>query len=229
MSRFPDRYRRNAQTISPENQVKIQASTVAVIGCGGLGGYIAEELARLGIGRLILIDGDRIEESNLNRQLFATERLVGTAKVEAAGKRLRAVNSEVKLELFQDWFKEEKAQTLLTGADVVCDALDSISARLELERSCHALNLPLVFAGIAGWYGLVGVSFPGDQSVARLFGQGERGVESVLGNPPFTPAVVASLAVAEAVKTLLGKESVLRHAWLQVDLLAMEFEKFALR
>ncbi|MHB1407736.1 MAG: HesA/MoeB/ThiF family protein [Desulfitobacteriaceae bacterium] len=228
MSSFPERYRRNAQTISPANQDKLKASTVAVIGCGGLGGYIAEELARLGVGHLILIDGDKVEASNLNRQLFATEKAVGTPKVEAARARLQEVNSEVKLDLFQDWFKEEKAETFLAGADLVCDALDSISVRLELERGCHALNLPLVFAGIAGWYGLVGVSFPGDRSMAHLFGQGERGVETVLGNPPFTPAVVASLAVAEAVKVLTGKESVLRKAWLQIDLLAMEFEKFTI-
>jgi molybdopterin/thiamine biosynthesis adenylyltransferase len=171
---LPPRYQRNYKSISLEDQAKLAESTVAVIGCGGLGGSIAEELSRLGIGNLILIDGDRIEESNLNRQLFATEKNMGQLKVEAARDRLQAVNSGVKLTLIGDWFTEENAAEFLKGANLVCDALDSISRRVSLERACHSLGLPLVYAGIAGWYGLLGVSFPGDFSVSRLFRQGDK-------------------------------------------------------
>ena len=88
------------------------------------------------------------------------------------------------------------------------------------------MALPLVYSSIAGWYGQLGVSLPGDFSVSRLFGRVEQGVESVLGNPAFTPAVLASLSVAEAVKLLVGLMPSLRHAWLQVDLSSMEFERF---
>ena len=228
-SKFPNRYSRNAQTISLEDQAKLASASVAVVGCGGLGGFIAEEMARLGVGRLTLIDGDSVEESNLNRQLFATEKTLGQPKVEAARTRLQEVNSSTQIKVVREFFREENGQDLLQGSDLVCDALDSIAARIALERSCHALRVPLVFAGIAGWFGLLGVSLPGDYSVARLFGRTERGVESTWGNPAFTPAMVASLAVAEGVKILTGKPVSLRNAWLQVDLLEMEFEKFELR
>lgn len=220
------RYLRNRKTLSEADQVVLASSTVAIVGCGGLGGYMAEELARLGVGHLILIDGDWIEVSNLNRQLMATEKNLGQWKVEAAQERLQIVNSTTKVTVFKEWFDESKKNELLAGANLVCDALDSFAYRVALERACHQLGLPLVFASIAGWYGMIGASFPGDQSVAHLFGRGERGVENMWGNPAFTPAVLASLSVAESVKILIGCPVSLRRAWLHVDLLSMEFERF---
>lgn len=227
-TQLPPRYQRNYKSLSLEDQSKLAESTVAIVGCGGLGGSMAEELSRLGIGNLILIDGDRIEESNLNRQLFATEKNMGQPKVEAARDRLHAVNSGVRLKLIADWFTEDNAAEFFKGANLVCDALDSISRRISLERACHRLGLPLVYAGIAGWYGLLGVSFPGDFSVSRLFRQGEKGMEKIWGNPAYTPAVLASLSVVEAVKILIGRDVSLRDSWLHVDLLEMEFERFEL-
>ena len=220
------RYERNKKTLSDEDQLKLATSCVAIVGCGGLGGYIAEELVRIGVGRLVLIDGDRLEVSNLNRQIMATEFNLGQWKVEAARVRLQSVNSEVHIEAVRGWFEEEKGQELLREVDLVCDALDTREARVMLERVCHQMNLPLVFASIAGWFGQLGVSLPGDFSVSRLYGRGERGVENTWGNPSFTPAVLASLSVAETVKLLVGRMPSLRHAWLQVDLLTMEFDRF---
>jgi len=223
------RYVRNKKTLSDENQLKLANSCVAIVGCGGLGGYIAEQLARIGVGKLILFDGDRFEISNLNRQIMATELNIGQWKVEAARDRLKSVNSEVLVEAVRDWFEEAKAPEMLQKVDLVCDALDSRESRVMLERVCHQMNLPLVYASIAGWFGQLGVSLPGDFSVSRLYGHGERGVESTWGNPAFTPAVLASLSVAEAVKLLVGRMPSLRHAWLQVDLLTMEFERFEIQ
>lgn len=226
---LPPRYQRNYKSISVEDQARLAQTTVAIVGCGGLGGSMAEEFSRLGIGSLILVDGDCIEESNLNRQLFALEKNLGQPKVEAARDRLQAVNSSVQLTLIPHWFDESTAEDFFRGAHLVCDALDSISRRVSLERACHRLDLPLVYAGIAGWYGLLGVSLPGDYSVSRIFRQGEKGMEKTWGNPAFTPAVIASMSVVEAVKLIIGRESSLRYKWLHVDLLDMEFESFDLK
>lgn len=228
---FSKRYERNYKTISHEDQERLAKSTVAIVGCGGLGGTMAEELTRLGIGRLILIDGDIFEESNLNRQLFSTENNIGEKKVEAARKRLKAVNSEVKLTLFDKWFNKDNAENLFSGADLVLDALDSINRRVELESACNDLNIPLVYAGIAGWFGMLGVSLPGDYSVSKVFKEGEidKCVEKEWGNPAFTPWVLSSLAVAEAVKIIVDREPSLRNSWLQIDLLYMEFENFKIQ
>lgn len=223
------RYARNRKTLSDEDQLKLSASCVAIVGCGGLGGYIAEELARIGVGRLVLIDGDRLEVSNLNRQIMATELNMGQWKVAAAQERLGNVNSEVSVEAVRGWFEEEKGLELFRNVDIVFDALDSLPTRVALEKVCHQMDLPLVFASIAGWFGQIGVSLPGDFSVLRIYGKGEQGVESTWGNPAFTPAVLASLSVAEGVKLLVGRMPSLRHAWLQVDLQTMEFERFEIQ
>jgi molybdopterin/thiamine biosynthesis adenylyltransferase len=226
---LPPRYERNYKTISTEDQKRLADSTIAIVGCGGLGGTMAEEFARLGAGHLILVDGDTIDETNLNRQLFSTECNIGAKKVEAARQRLQAVNSTVKLTLIDDWFNQKNAADIFNGANLVCDALDSIQRRIDLEESCHNLNIPLVYAGIAGWFGMLGVSLPGDYSVLKVFKDGkenDRGVEKTWGNPAFTPWVISSLAVAEAVKVIVGREPALRNSWLQADLLYMEFETF---
>lgn len=223
---FEGRYVRNKKTLSDEDQHKLSNSCVAIIGCGGLGGHIAEQLARIGVGKLVLLDGDRFEVSNLNRQIMATELNIGHWKVEATQERLKIINSEVDVEVVKGWFKEDTGPEHLQGVNLVCDALDSRDSRVMLERVCHRMDLPLVYASIAGWYGLLGVSLPGDFSVQWLYGRGDKGVEKTWGNPSFTPGVLACLGVAEAVKLLIGHLSSLRHAWLQVDLLTMDFERF---
>lgn len=225
---LPPRYQRNYKALSVEDQNKLRQSTVAVLGCGGLGGNIIEEFARLGIGKLVLIDGDRFDETNLNRQLLSTERNLGQAKVEAARQRVETVNSEVDLTIIKEWFDEENGAEFFQGVDIVMDALDTLPRRVSLEKVCHRLNIPLVYAGVAGWYGILGVSLSGDNSVARLFRGGERGAEKHTGNPAFAPAILASLAVVEGVKILIGREISLRKAWLHVDLLDMEFNRFEL-
>lgn len=219
------RYQRNFKSLTIEEQLRLKSSTVAIVGCGGIGGYLAEEFARLGVGHLILIDGDRIEESNLNRQLFALEDNLGDLKVEAAQSRLFKVNSSIKVDTYAQWFTEDTGASLLKNVDLVCDALDNGQTRVELERVCHDLNNPLVLAGIGGWYGILGVSFPGEFIAPKLFGK-QRGIEEQQGNPAFAPAVIASLAVAESVKILIGRGTSLRNSFLCIDLLNMDFLKY---
>ena len=223
---FPNRYKRNPPTISLEEQDQLAQATVAVIGCGGLGGYIIEELTRLGVGHLIIIDGDSHEETNLNRQLTATEKTLGSPKVLAAQEHLALVNSNTQIEVHQEYLTSENADELLAGAQLVMDALDSVAARLELERACKKLNLPLILSAIEGWYGMLGVNFPGDDHVSLLYGGIPDNPDKIVSCPAFTPAVVASLAVAESVKVLLNKPLSLRNSWLQIDLLHMEFNQF---
>ena len=229
MSNLEARYSRNHQALSQDDQLKLASATVAVVGCGGLGGYIAEEMARLGVGHLILIDFDRFEVSNLNRQLMSTEHNLGEWKVEAAQARLKTINSSVNVTIYKEPFTKEKGKEMFKEADLVCDALDSVAARLDLESTCYDLGIPLVFAAIGGWYGILGVSFPGDWSIAKYYGEHkDKGLEKLMGNPAFTPAVLAGLSVAESIKLLLGRPVALRKSWLFVDLLTMEFQQIAI-
>jgi molybdopterin/thiamine biosynthesis adenylyltransferase len=220
---LPARYQRNRNMITTAEQLRLFQSTVAVIGCGGLGGHILEALARLGVGHLVAVDPDVFEEHNLNRQLLCTPALLGQPKVTAAAERLAQINPAVSLSPVHAPFARRSAGDLLSGVHVVVDALDCIAVRLELAECCAALGLPLVHGAIAGWYGQVTTQLPGDDTLARTYTQAGQGIEKELGNPSFTPALVASLEAAEVCKILLGRGTLLRRRTLTIDLLEMDF------
>lgn len=221
---MPARYQRNRTIISVSDQLTLFRSCVAVIGCGGLGGYIVEELARLGVGRIIVVDHDVFEEHNLNRQLFSSPASLGKAKVAAATVRISEINPAVTLIPLQAAFSPENGADLLAGCQIAVDALDSIQVRLELAEACTAMNIPLVHGAIAGWFGHVTTQFPGENTLQTIYSSWKagKGVEQTLGNPSFTPAVIASLEVAEVSKVLLGQGTPLRGRQLLVDLFSME-------
>lgn len=224
---LPARYQRNLNMLSIHEQLQLFRSRIAVIGCGGLGGYIIEELARLGVGHIIAIDPDIFEEHNLNRQILSSPAALGQAKVEAALARVNGINPAVTLTPIQTAFCTANGSELLKGATVAVDALDSISYRLELAEVCTELRIPMVHGAIGGWYGHVATQLPRDatvQTIYRNWIQG-KGIEQQLGNPAFTPAVVASLQVAEVCKIVLGKGELLRNRKLTIDLLEMEIHE----
>jgi molybdopterin-synthase adenylyltransferase len=221
---LPERYKKNCQTISRQQQMKLFKSCAAVIGCGGLGGYVIEELARIGIGTIIVIDPDVFEEHNLNRQLHATLTTLGGAKVAAAAQRVREINPAVTVIPLQKAFSLETGTGLLNHAHVVIDALDSIPMRLMLADVCESLDIPLIHGSIAGWYGQVTTQFPGDRTLQKLYCGCtlEKGIEEELGNPSFSPALVASIEAAEAVKVLISQGTSLRGRLLSINLLDMD-------
>lgn len=227
---LPARYQRNRTMLSVAQQRRLFASCVAVVGCGGLGGYVLEELARLGVGRIIAIDPDVFEEHNLNRQLLATIANLGQPKVAAAAARIDAINPAVTLSAHQEAFGPDNGKALLQDADIVVDCLDSVSTRLDLGRVCTELAVPLVHGAIAGWYGQVCTVLPGDQSLQKIYAdnRADKGVEQSMGNPSFTPAVLASFEVAEVCKLLTGKGTPLAGRSLNIDLLDMEFHEITL-
>lgn len=219
-----NRYSRNITTLSEEENLSLKKKKVLVLGCGGLGGYVLEMLARLGVGQLTALDGDVFEASNLNRQILSTEEVLGLSKTAVAVEHLRKVNSQVQVVPLQKIFKEENAREICTGHDVIVDALDNIPSRLLLERTAEELGIPFVHGAIAGWYGQAATVFPGDRLLSRLYGDNtEPGAEKELGNPSFTPALIASLQVSEVVKLLIGRGDLLRNRIFYLDTLKQEF------
>ncbi len=220
-----DRYIRNEQMLSHEENQSLRKRKVAVVGCGGLGGHIIEMLARLGIGELTLIDGDVFEPSNLNRQLLSLPGNIGKPKTEAAAERVSTVNPGIEVTVHQVFVTIDNAKDLLQGHDVICDALDNISSRRIVEQAAEELNIPMVFAAIAGWYAQVGTIMPGSRLLDKIYPPDtDKGAETTLGNPSFTPALAASLQVAECLKLLVNKEGVLKNKLLMVDVLEHEYQ-----
>lgn len=202
---FPKRYKLNAGTLGSGGQKHLLRSKVMVAGLGGLGGHVVDQLVRCGVGILIGVDADLFDETNLNRQLYSDANTIGLRKTEVTQRRVEAVNDAVE---FHPLLRkvEDLEDGAYHGVDLIFDCLDTIPSRLHLQEVGERLNIPLIHGAIGGWYGQVAIVWPGSKLLSTVYGTGHEGIEKVLGNPPFTPAFIATLMVSEGIKLLLGKK-----------------------
>lgn len=197
------RYARNIPALSEEECLTLRQKKLLLVGCGGLGGHILEQLARIGVGAIRVVDGDVFEETNLNRQLLSEVSILGSGKAKAAADRIRRVNPDVMVESAAEFLTEENAAMLLHGCDAVLDALDNIPSRKILAAACAEAGIPYIYGAISGWVAQAGVSMPGDGLIELLYPEGTiLKDKSVLS---FTPALCASLQVSLCVKLLTGR------------------------
>ena len=140
-----EQFKRTALVIGEGAIEKLNGSRVAVFGLGGVGGYVVEALARAGVGTLDLIDGDRVAESNLNRQIIALHSTVGRYKAEVAAERVKAVNPHIcanERNIFYD--KTTENQFDFTVYDYVVDAIDCVTSKILLAVCCQRAGVPLI-------------------------------------------------------------------------------------
>ena len=219
------RYSRNKNLMSDDEITLLSQKKVCVLGLGGLGGYIVEMLSRIGVGSLTLVDGDVFDETNLNRQLFSSMNNLGSSKALEAEKRVRGINPLTKVIPVYEFIDSSNAMKIIANHDVIVDALDSIDLRKYIAKVCTELNLPLVHGAIAGWYGQVATIYPNDTTLDILYPNDiKRGIEKELGNPSFTPALVASIQVSEVIKLLLNRGDLLRNSFMMIDLYTNDIE-----
>ena len=218
------RYQRNIPSLSEEDCALLGGKKVCVVGCGGLGGSVREHLARIGVGEITAIDGDVFDVSNLNRQLLSSEALIGKPKAAVAAQHIREINSSVEVHPVESFLTEENADKLIAGHDLVIDALDSPAARIVLSDACAKQGLTLIHGAVSGWNGQVAVVRPGSRLMENLY-QGAEPDQSP-STLSFTPAIAASIEVAEAVKVLCGKPTQLESNMLFFDLLTGDFNLF---
>jgi molybdopterin/thiamine biosynthesis adenylyltransferase len=219
------RYERNMNTLSLTENENLKTFKVCVVGCGGLGGYLIEMLGRLGIGSITAVDGDHFDETNLNRQLLSDVASLGVPKASKAQERMRLVNPLITVNPIHQRLTPKNGEEILQGHHLVIDALDNIPSRITVQNVAEKLSIPMVHGAIAGWYGQVTTIFPGDRTLNHIYpADSIKGIEQTLGNPSFTPALVASIQVSEALKVLIGRGELLRKKILYVNLLDNEYE-----
>lgn len=216
---WPARYARNARQLSLRDQLALLQSRVLLVGLGGLGGWLLEQLVRMGVGAITGVDGDCFEESNLNRQSLGNTAQLGQSKAEVAAARVAGINPAVHFTPVPRFADKILLIRLLRGMDLALDALGGLACRLPLQEAAAATGVPLVSAGIAGLTGWVAVVPPGQAGPVQWLGAGgadgagetcgtdETGAspEEELGNLAPTAAAAASLQAAEALKLLIGR------------------------
>ena len=185
----PLHYARNMQSLTPTEQSTLLGARVCVVGQGGLGGGVTEILARQGVGALTLIDGDRFEETNLNRQLLCTESGLGGLKAEAGADRVGRINAAVKVTHHAVFLDASNAAGLMAGADVVVDCLDNLRDRFVLEAAAKAAGIPLVSAAVAGTGGHATTIFPEDPGLRLIYGDPGQGAAQRGRSHPGHPAL----------------------------------------
>ena len=202
------RYDRQIRLFGTEGQKKIKEATALVVGAGGLGSSVSAYLAVAGIGRIIVVDGDAVELSNLNRQILHWTEDIGRHKAVSAAETIRGLNPEVEVEAVCAFADEENLADLVSEADVVVDALDSFSARHHLNRAALEAKVPLFHGAVSGFDGQATTIIPGLTPCLRcIFPRSPPKVTSpALGA---TCGVIGSIQATEVIKWLTGEGELL--------------------
>jgi molybdopterin/thiamine biosynthesis adenylyltransferase len=206
-----------------EGQKKLKQSHVVVAGLGGLGCSASLYLTCTGIGHITLIDCDRVELSNLNRQILHYEEDIGEGKPFSAAQKLAKLNSSIEITPVFKEITECNARGLIEGANLVIDGMDNIETRFILNKACVAEGIPFIHGGVHGLFGEVTTIIPGrTPCLACIFPEIPHRKVSF---PVFgvTPALIAILQVTEAIKLLAGFGSLLTGKMLYFNGDTMDF------
>ena len=216
-------------------QLRFAAAHALIVGIGGLGNPVAQFLAAAGVGTLTLVDGDRVDLTNLQRQILFDTGAIGQRKVEAAAARIAAVNSEVRVVQTPARVSDAELATLVAPADVVIDCSDNFATRHAINRACVAAAKPLVSGAAIRFDGQIAVFDMRDRASPCyhcLFGEGDEFEETRCATMGvFAPLVgiVGATQAAEALKLVAGVGRTLAGRLLLLDALTMEWREVSVQ
>jgi len=221
------RYLKSVGTLTEQGIIKIANTKVAVVGLGGIGGFLVEGLARLGVKKIIGIDMDTFDETNLNRQILSNVNNLNKYKVFEAEKRVKEVNPQIEFEPIKEKAYAENLDVFLYEAQIIFDATDNYEIRKNLSAFVQKNNKILIHGGCAGWFGEVTVITQKTPPFEDIIVKGS-GVEDIMGNPVFSPMLIASLQLSEFCKIVTSQGESLEGYLLSVNLLNNTFMKIKL-
>ena len=220
--------------VGMDGQLKLKAAKVLCIGTGGLGAPLGQYLAAAGVGRIGLVDFDKVDLTNLQRQILFSTEDVGRPKIEAAAERLRGLNPDIQIDTFETMLTSANALDILKDYDVIVDGTDNFATRYLVNDACVLLGKPNVYGSIFRFEGQASVfGYPGGPCYRCLYPEppppglvpscAEGGVLGVL------PGIVGSIQAAETLKLIIGKGEPLVGRLLLFDALSMRFRELKLR
>ena len=217
-----------------EGQQALADARVLIIGVGGLGSPVAMYLAAAGVGELLLVDDDRVELSNLQRQIIHATPDLGVAKVESAAARLAGLNPHVRVTTLARRLDEDGLRERADWADVVVDGSDNFETRFAVNRACVAAKTPLVSGAVIRMEGQVSVFrgyLPAQPCYHCLYGGAEQLEETCAENGVLAPVagIVGAIQATETLKILAGLGEELAGCLLLIDAARMDFRRLNLR
>jgi len=214
--------------IGEEGQEKLKRASVFIAGAGGLGSPAAIYLTAAGIGRIRLVDHDRVDRSNLNRQILHWDNDIGRSKVESAIEKLNKVNPEVQIEAIEETITEANLAQLVAGSDLIVDAMDNLATRYLLNKAALDNDIPFFHGAINGFEGRAMTIIPRKTACLRCVYRGVIPEEKfpVIG---VTPAVIGCIQATEVIKYIVGIGELLTDKLLNYDALNMEFTELKVK
>jgi adenylyltransferase/sulfurtransferase len=214
--------------IGAEGQKKLKNAKVFVAGAGGLGSPVSIYLAAAGVGTLRIVDHDRVDLSNLNRQILHWDEDIGRLKVESAESKLKKLNPNVRLESLTETIAEDNISEMIEGFDLIVDAMDNLDTRYLLNRAAIERSIPFFHGAVSGLEGRVMTILPGKTACLRCLYRGPVPNEKfpVIG---VTPAIIASIQATEVIKYIVGMGELMTDSLFIYDGLTMSFDKFIVK
>lgn len=216
-------------------QAALRRARVLIVGCGGLGSPVALYLAAAGVGHIGLVDSDAVSLSNLQRQIIHSTADLGRRKVESARDSIVAINPAVDVRIYPEMLTAANGAAIAGEYDIVADCTDSFRSRIAVNDLCVSLAKPMAFGSVSRFSGLLFTYLPGHADYGAIFGREEpeaAGADcscAATGVLNAAVGVVGSLQAAEVIKLITGTGEPLVDRLLAIDLLTMDFTRFAIR
>jgi adenylyltransferase/sulfurtransferase len=208
--------------IGKAGQSKLKKARVVIAGSGGLGSPISLYLTAAGLGTLRIIDNDKVELSNLNRQILHWDKDIGKFKTDSADKKLRDLNKNITVETINTTIDESNVSELLSGFDVIVDAMDNLPTRFLLNRAAVEHRIPFVHGAVSGLEGRAMTVIPGKSACLQCLYHSvpPKAKFPVLGT---TPGIIGCIQATEVIKYITGIGTLLTNRLLMYDGLNMKF------
>jgi molybdopterin/thiamine biosynthesis adenylyltransferase len=212
-----------------EGQKKLKRARVLVAGAGGLGSPISVYLAAAGIGTIRIVDQDKVELSNLNRQILHWEGNIGMLKVESAAAKLEKLNPKIKIEALAATITEANVLKLVADCDLIVDALDNLPTRYLLNKTAIQKNIPFFHGAVQGFEGRALTVIPGKSACLYCVYHGVTVPEKKFPVIGVTPAIIGCIQATEVIKYITGLGKLLTNRLLTFDALGPTFTEFTVK
>jgi len=214
--------------LGEDGQEKLKQAKVIIAGSGGLGSTASLYLAAAGAGTIRIVDHDRVELSNLNRQILHWDKDIGRKKVDSAAEKLSQLNQDVKIETVDETINETNISQLVAGFDLIVDAMDNLPTRYLLNKAAIENHVPFIHGAVYGFEGRAMTIIPGQTACLKCVYRGLIPQEKfpVIG---VAPAVIGCIQATEAIKYIVGIGKLLTNKLLVYDGLNMKFTEFVVK